>query len=148
MRINVGQAEAKPTLEGAAGRLPDLMTWALLAARTTGAALSCTLRHPGLTRPAVAPVRHHGGAGLALGGMANRTARRGLTCGRRGGAGHYQLAVQPPGSRSDLPAADLRQAVDCLHLRDQGFGVSTGHIFSPTGRKNWRLSVSCEPGKK
>ena len=55
------------------------MTWALLAAQTTGAALSCTLRHPGLTRPAVAPVRHHGGAGLAPGGMANRTARRGLT---------------------------------------------------------------------
>ena len=51
MRINVGQAEAKPTLEGAAGRLPDLMTWALLAARTTGAALSCTLRHPGLNPP-------------------------------------------------------------------------------------------------
>ena len=154
--------------------------------------------------PAVAPVRHHGGAGLAPGGMANWTARRGLTerlfgkqnwggcvlshavhvlkrrqilcrnrgfsavkrcpgsnarllgslseqsltCGRRSGAGHYQLAVQPPGSRSDLPAADLRQAVDCLHLRDQGFGVSTGHIFFPTGRKNWRLSVSCEPGKK
>lgn len=27
------------------------MTWALLAAQTTGAALSCTLRHPGLNPP-------------------------------------------------------------------------------------------------